>query len=92
MKMRHSRILGGHNLQYPVLWGSSVVIIHTRKVEILDMEARHASRKTQHNLRLDYAGHWKATTLVIDRYTISPILLFQVGEETLTEATYFPAI
>jgi hypothetical protein len=69
-----------------------VIVIYTAKIMVFNMKARHASRVTQHNLRVVYAGQGNATTLVIDRYSVSPILLFQEWEETFAEATYFPVI
>jgi hypothetical protein len=83
--------MGGHNLHYPMLWGSSVVIIYAGEVTIFDMEARHASRQTQHNLRRVYAGHCSATTLVVYRHTVSPKFFLHVWEKAFSEATYFPA-
>ena len=59
-------------------------VIYAGEVKIFDMVARHTSRQTQHNLRRVYAGHCYATTLVLDRHTVSPMKAF-------AESTNFPA-
>jgi hypothetical protein len=55
------------------------------------VEVSHAASHTDHDVWRVYAEHFDASILVLDRHSVSPLLLFQIGQESLAEPTDFPA-
>ena len=49
-----------------------MVVINTHEIVVFNVEASHAASHTDHDVWRVYAGHFDASTLVLDRHSVSP--------------------